>query len=203
MQAMVDWSYGLLSPRERTVLARISDVLRQLHARVRRRGRERRLVDACRCLRRGVAAGGQVAGVGGRERRPGVLRLLETTRCYASSRLSESGELPALRRRHAEHVLELLRESEQAWRDADARRWRHRYGRHVDDVRTALDWAMSAEGDVELGIAITVRSALLLYQLSRADECMRFASAAMEALCASERSIRSSSSSCTSSMGSS
>jgi hypothetical protein len=37
-------------------------------------------------------------------------------------------------------------------------------------------------GDVELGIAIAVRSVLLLFHLSLADECMRFASAAMEAL---------------------
>jgi hypothetical protein len=41
---------------------------------------------------------------------------------------------------------------------------------------------MSADGDVELGIAITVRSALLLFQLSRVDECLRFASAATDAL---------------------
>src|SRR5262249_18400946 len=57
-----------------------------------------------------------------------------------------------------------------------------RYKRYVDDVRSALAWAMSIEGDVLLGITLTVRSAQLLFLLSRTDEGMRYASAAMAAL---------------------
>lgn len=182
LEAVLDWSYSLLSPRERAVLesisvfpgsftlesagaiaasgtltpAEASDTLRDLAA--------KSLVS--------------VDTSGGRA----YFSLLETTHRYAAKRLAESGEVAALRRRHAEHVLDLLCEAETTWRDADAAAWRKQYGRHLDDVRTALAWAMSPDGDVELGIAITVRSALLLFQLSRVDEGSRFASAAMDAL---------------------
>jgi len=182
LQAVLDWSYGLLSPRERTVLARISlfrgsftlesaGAVAADHSLT-----PDDVFDAVTDLAAKSLVSVDVSGD------HAYFRLLETTRSYVSSRLTETGELPTMRRRHAEHVLDLLRESENAWRDAAAAAWRQRYGRHVDDVRTALGWAMSAQGDIGLGIAITVRSALLLFQLSRADECMRFASAAMDAL---------------------
>jgi predicted ATPase len=182
MRAMVDWSYGLLSPGERTVFARISMFRGSFtleSAGALASDASLAPADVFDAVTELAAKSLLSVNVSSD---PAYFRLLETTRCYTASRLADSAELPAMRRRHAEHVLELLRESEQAWRDAEARAWRDRYGRHVDDVRTALDWAMSAQGDVELGIALTVRSSLLMYQLSRADECMRFASAAMEAL---------------------
>src|SRR5262249_42030480 len=103
-------------------------------------------------------------------------------RVYAALQLHERKEAADMQRRHAEHVRDLLVESEAAWRDADVAAWRQRYGRHVDDVRTALHWAMSAEGDLPLGIAITVRSAPLLFQLSPAAECVRNTGAAMQAV---------------------
>jgi len=172
MRAMVDWSYGLLSPHERSVLLKISMfcgsfTLESAGAVASDSSSERAEVfDAVSELVAKSLVSVDVSSD------PAYFRLLETTRCYATRRLGESGELPGMQRRHAEHVLELLRESEQAWREAETGAWRRRYGRHVDDVRTALDWAMSADGDVELGIALTVRSALLLFQLSRADESM-------------------------------
>jgi predicted ATPase/DNA-binding winged helix-turn-helix (wHTH) protein len=182
LHAVLSWSYALLSARERAVFGRISvfpgsftlesagaiascDALTPAE-----------VSDTVRDL--AVKSLVSVEATGGRP----YFKLLATNHHYASNRLAETDEVPAVRRRHAEHALDLLRESEQAWREAAAAEWRQRYGRHLDDVRAALAWAMSADGDVELGIAITVRSALLLFQLSRADECMRFASAAMEAL---------------------
>ena len=182
MRAMVDWSYGILSPRERTVLARISMFCGSFTLESAAALASDALLtpaDVFDAVTELVAKSLVSVDVSGDR---AYFRLLELTRCYVSSRLAESGELSALRHRHAEHVLELLRESEQAWRDADADAWRHRYGRHVDDVRNALDWAMSAEGDVTLGVALTVRSALLMFQLSRTADGMRFASTAMEAL---------------------
>jgi predicted ATPase/DNA-binding winged helix-turn-helix (wHTH) protein len=182
LQSTVDWSHGLLSPRERVILSRItvfcsSFTLESAGAVASDpAATPADVFDAVLELASKSLLAVDVSDD------PTYFRLLETTRRYASSRLLESGELPALRRRHAEHMVELLRESEQAWREAEAPAWRHRYGRHVDDVRSALTWAMSAEGDLALGIALTVRSALLLFQLSRADEGMRFTSAALDVL---------------------
>jgi predicted ATPase len=42
-------------------------------------------------------------------------RLLETTRAYASEKLADSGEGPALAQRHAEHYLELIKAAERDW----------------------------------------------------------------------------------------
>jgi predicted ATPase len=182
LKAVLDWTYSLLSPRERAVLGRISVfpgsfTLESAGAIASDDGlTAAEVFDTVRDLAAKSLA--SVDTSGGRAH----YRLLVTTHRYASNRLAETGDVPAVRRRHAEHVMEVLRESEHAWRDVDAPAWRQRYGRYLDDVRTALAWAMSADGDVELGIATTVRSALLLFQLSRLDECMRFASAAMDAL---------------------
>jgi predicted ATPase/DNA-binding winged helix-turn-helix (wHTH) protein len=185
LHAVLNWSYELLSDRERVVLRRISvfpgtftlksagaiassDALTQAEA-----------SDIVRDLAAKSLV--SVDTSGGRT----YFRLLVSTRSNLSRRLAISGEVPAVRRRHAEHVLDLLREAEDAWGDAAAPEWRQRYGHYLDDVRTALAWAMSADGDIALGIASTVRSALLLFQLSRADECSRFARAAMDALACS------------------
>lgn len=181
LQSMVDWSYGLLSPCQRSVLARLSLFSSSFtleSAGALAQDASTTQADVFDAVMELVAKSLLTVDMSGD---PTYFRLLETTRSYASSRLLESGELPAMRRRHAEHTLELLQESELAWRDAEVGAWRLRYGRHVDDVRCALAWAMAPGGDVLLGIGITVRSAQLLFQLSRTEECMRFARAAADA----------------------
>ncbi len=182
LEAVLDWSYALLSPRERAVFGRIS-VFRGSFtlASAGTIASDDSMTPAEVCDAVMELAAKSLVAVDSSGDRP-YFRLLETTHRYASNRLAETSQAPAVRRRHAEHVLDVLRESESAWRDAAAAEWRQQYGRHLDDVRSALAWAMSADGDIELGIAITVRSALLLFQLSRADECMRFANAAIDAL---------------------
>ena len=182
LQAMVEWSHGLLSARERTVLARLSvfcgSFTLESAGAVASDGESTNadIFDAVTAL----AAKSLVSVDVSRE--PATFRLLETTRGFAAERLAESGQLPAMRRRHAQHLIELLCDSEVAWRTADASAWRYRYGKHVDDVRAALGWAMSPEGESELGIALVARSALLLFQLSRAEESMRYADVAMSAI---------------------
>ncbi len=185
LHAVLAWSYELLSARERAVLGRISVFPGSftLESASAIASSDSLTTEEVSDTVRDLAAKSLVSVDTSSGR--AYYRLLVTTQRHASNRLSDAGEVPAIQRRHAEQVLELLRESEHAWRDTAASEWRQRYGRHLDDVRTALAWAMSADGDVELGIAITVRSALLLFQLSRADECMRFASAAMDALAGS------------------
>ena len=181
LQSMVDWSYGLLTPCQRRVLARLSMFSSSFTLESAGALARSDCATPAECFDAVMELVDKSLLTVDMSGDPTYFRLLETTRAYASSRLLESGELPAMRRRHAEHTLELMQESELAWRDADAGAWRRRYGRHVDDVRCALAWAMSPEGDAVLGIAITVRSAQLLFQLSRTDECMRFANAALQA----------------------
>ena len=49
-------------------------------------------------------------------------------------------------------------------------------------MRVALDWAMSREGDPELGAALAKLSACLAFQLACAEESMRGVDAARDAI---------------------
>jgi predicted ATPase/class 3 adenylate cyclase len=77
--------------------------------------------------------------------------LLETIREFASERLDESGEAPAIHRRHAEWCAEFL--------ESIAPRARLRPGEvraaapEVDNILSALEWAAEA-GEVDLGLRI-------------------------------------------------
>jgi predicted ATPase/DNA-binding winged helix-turn-helix (wHTH) protein len=98
-------------------------------------------------------------------------RLLDTTRTYALEKLSESGELKRLERRHAEHFRDLFQCAESEWEMRPNSAWLAAYGGQVDNMRTALDWAFSSGGDAALGVALTVTAVPLWFQLSLIDEC--------------------------------
>jgi predicted ATPase/class 3 adenylate cyclase len=71
------------------------------------------------------------------------LWMLETIREYATERLEESGEGEELRRRHAEHFLDLVEEAEPHL--ATSAQWLDRLDVEVDNVRGALDFAAGGE----------------------------------------------------------
>ena len=182
MQAVLDWSHDLLSANERAVLERIS-VFRgsfTLESAVSIASDDALApADAFESVS-GLVAKSLVSVDTSGDR--AYFRLLETTRDYASNRLAGTGQAVLTRRRHAVHLHELLLEAEDEWHHAVASVWRCRHGRYVDDVRAALDWALSPEGNIELGIAITVRSALLLFEVARVEESVRYVETAVQAL---------------------
>lgn len=118
-----------------------------------------------------------------------VFRLLETTRAYASARLTDSADAAAMQRKRAEFVLELMIRYEEAWRSQPTSPFLTRCARHIDDVRAALAWAMSARGDLELGLAITAKAAPLMFQMSLTDEHRAHCERALEALRQSKHAI--------------
>jgi len=98
-------------------------------------------------------------------------RLLDTTRAYALEKLAESGERERLARRHAEYYRDLFERAEAELEMRLTAEWLGDYGRQIDNLRAALDWAFSPGGDVELGVALTVAAVPLWFQLSLIDEC--------------------------------
>jgi hypothetical protein len=56
------------------------------------------------------------------------------------------------------------------------------YGREINDVRAALDWAFSPTGDAALGVALTAASERLWFGLSLMDECRRRFETALSSL---------------------
>jgi len=56
------------------------------------------------------------------------------------------------------------------------------YGHQIDNVRVALHWAFSPEGDVEIGIALTVGALPLWMHLSLLEEGCAWVEQALSAL---------------------
>jgi len=98
-------------------------------------------------------------------------RLLDTTRAYALEKLDASGEPDRLARSHAEYYRGLFEQAEIEWEAKSSADWLTEYGRHIDNLRAALDWAFSANGDKQIAIALTVAAVPLWIQLSLTEEC--------------------------------
>jgi predicted ATPase/DNA-binding winged helix-turn-helix (wHTH) protein len=98
-------------------------------------------------------------------------RLLDTTRAYALEKLQASAEYAQISRQHAAYFCTV-------WGPAETRRqsnadWLTVYARKMDDVRAALDWCFSPDGDAELGLVLTAASAPLWFRRSVIDEYAR------------------------------
>jgi predicted ATPase/DNA-binding winged helix-turn-helix (wHTH) protein len=98
-------------------------------------------------------------------------RLLETIRAYALEKLTQNGEYPDAARCHAEYLRDLVSPvaaASKAWlsRDDVAR-----CSLELDNVRAALDWAFSPEGDAGIGARLTAAFAPIWQTLSLMGEC--------------------------------
>ena len=91
-----------------------------------------------------------VVGLGGEPR----FDLLETIREYGQERLSESGEEAATRRRHLDWCVALTEAAEPRLVGPDQAIWFDRLETELDNLRTALTWAIRAEA-AEAGLRMT------------------------------------------------
>lgn len=171
LRAALDWSYELLPDSERLVLQRLAIFAGAFP-----------LEAAAAVLARTPASAPHVidcitnlvakslltmtsSGAGAR------YRLLETTRVYAHEKLSANGEVDEFARRHAEYYLNRLLVTGADWEERPTAESLNAQRRRLDNVRAALDWAFSARGDESLGIALTIASVPLWFQLSLLGEC--------------------------------
>jgi len=106
----------------------------------------------------------------------GYFRLLETTRAYALSKLTESGELAALARSHAEYYRGLIEAIENEWEKRSAPL------AHIDNVRAALEWCFGGNGDVVIGARLAAAAAPIFLAMSLLPECRRWSEQAIRAL---------------------
>jgi predicted ATPase len=109
-------------------------------------------------------------------------RLLDTTRAYAFQKLVEADEVEQVSRSHANHYRALFESAEAEWETRPNVDWLADYGRQIDNLRTALDWAFSPTGDVAVGVALTVAAVPLWFQLSLINECRERVERAIGAL---------------------
>ncbi len=96
-------------------------------------------------------------------------QLLATTRAYVVEKLQSRAQLHEVRRRHARMCCRW----DYPWArsvDADRRDWRELASIRIDDVRAALDWCFSPQGDPMLGAELAAGSAPLWFALSLFEE---------------------------------
>jgi predicted ATPase/DNA-binding winged helix-turn-helix (wHTH) protein len=171
LRATLDWSYQLLPEPERVVLQRLAifaggftlQAASTVVATDQIAGSD--IVD---CAVNLVAKSLLAAELNGAT---GWYRLLETTRAYALEKLTQSGEFEQVARRHAEYYRDLYDRAEVELQTRPASEWLAAYGRRIDNLRAALDWAFSPTGDVAIGVALTIAAVPLWLQLSLVQEC--------------------------------
>jgi predicted ATPase/DNA-binding winged helix-turn-helix (wHTH) protein len=182
LRATLDWSYELLSEPERAVLRRLAVFPGGF------------TLEAAST----VVASAEIGASDGVDHVPDLVekslvvadgtgatvnyRLLETMRAYALDKLAQACELEQVARRHAEYHRDLFERAESEWETRPATEWLADYGRRIDDVRIALDWAFSPTGDTSVGVALAAASAGLWGQLSLPEECRRHVDRALASL---------------------
>jgi predicted ATPase len=97
---------------------------------------------------------------------PPRFRLLETTRRFASARLRAGSDYDTSAARHAEDVRQLLEAVERDWTNLSPVQWYASCGTLLDDLRGAVDWAFSENGDSVMGARLAVAGAPLAFVFS-------------------------------------
>jgi predicted ATPase/DNA-binding winged helix-turn-helix (wHTH) protein len=189
MNAMLDWSYNLLSQDEKTVLCRLSvfvgDFTLEAASFVASDPAIERdiITDAiASLLAKSLISATELHG-------SPFYRLLETTRTFAAAKLVGRGETNRAARLHARFFAEFLQHDKFV---------QSRFGEHdlsgytpyIGNVRAALQWAFSADGDVRTGVELAAWAAPLFIGLSLLVECNRWSERALAGLNDSARGTR-------------
>jgi len=179
LHALIDWSYGLLSDAEKTLLARLSvflgtTSLASISSVV---GGDDMPPEQIGDLLLSLVEKSLVhADLDSNDSRYG---LLESTRYFAAEKLADA---PALRRRHAEHFAARFAQATSAWETTPTREWIASYASDVDNLRGALDWAFGPDGDVAVGLDLVAHSHVLWAELGLMLEHRYWVVAALEKL---------------------
>jgi hypothetical protein len=176
LHALIDWSYGLLDPAERSLLERLSvfvgsAALASISAVI--AGADTRPEqDLLLSL---VEKSLVLADPSGTETR---YRLLESTRHYAWDKLTQTGAQD-LRRRHAQHYAARFAEATAAWETTPTEQWIARYEADIDNLRGALEWAFAPGGDVAVGLDLVGQSHVTWAELGLMLEHRRWVQSAL------------------------
>jgi len=182
LRGALDWSYDLLSPTEQLVLRRLAvfrgpfsiDSATSIAS-----AEDLSSVDvfdavASLCSKSLVAVD--------TSRSLTVYRLLHVTRSYASEKLSTADEAANMSSLHCDHFGTLLMTAQQEWETLSRQEWLDVYGHAIEDVRAALDWGFSPQGDARLAASLLIAALPYGFQLSLLDEFRKRAERALEVL---------------------
>jgi predicted ATPase/DNA-binding winged helix-turn-helix (wHTH) protein len=180
LSATLDWSYNLLTPTEQLVLRRAAVFVGGLSleaalAVVAESLPPAELTETLATLvDKSLLTSDRSAAT--------RYRLLDTTRAYAWQKLTESGEDLKVLRRHCEHMI-LVSERFAATIWAPPRPESiHFFASNLANLRAALEWSFSADGDTGLGTKLAGASACLFFQAGLLPECAAWTERALGAL---------------------
>jgi predicted ATPase/DNA-binding winged helix-turn-helix (wHTH) protein len=169
LRATLDWSYQFLSPEDQAALRRLSVF-----------GGSFTLEDAAFVMESSIRSSESDECLSSLLEKSLLVilsedgtfryRLLDTTRAYGQDKLEEYGEAGPQRRRHAEHVRAMFEQANAEWDQRPTADWLRIYERELGNLRVALDWAFSKEGDGAMGALITAAAAPIWFHLSLLDE---------------------------------
>lgn len=180
MQGAIDWSYDLLDDNEKSIFRRLSvfsgsfsvDAAESVCG-LPRSGNTVEVVDAITSLLdKSLLI--RVEGKGGEHR----FGMLEVVREYAEQELRSVGEDEAATRDHAEYFVSLGERAEPFLQAAQSAEWLDRLEDEHDNLRAAMQWALTNDPSIAVRLAVSVRNFWLLH--SHLSEGYKWLKAALE-----------------------
>jgi non-specific serine/threonine protein kinase len=176
LRAVLDWSHELLTEAERLLLRRLAIFPAGF------------TLDAVAAVMNDLDVAAVTDGIANLVAKSLVILdkseigtrwyLLETTRAYALEKLGNSGEARQVARRQAEFYLALFAPFGTEGQLQAALDDFGRYRVEVDNLRAALNWAFSSDGEVALGVALAATAADFWVAVSQIAEASEWASKA-------------------------
>lgn len=181
LEALFDWSYALLAPRDQKVLQRLAmftGFFTLKDALVVATDEEDDRLSVANAVTGLVDKSLVWTSAGGS---PVQFRLLDTTRAFAARKLVESGDLDRVARRHLRHVMNILKEDKLdtaifSGRDLSA------HASRLGDVRAALNWARDDPHDAVDFVHLAAVAAPLFLGLCLLGECEHWCRLGLEAI---------------------
>jgi predicted ATPase/DNA-binding winged helix-turn-helix (wHTH) protein len=181
LNAMLDWSYNLLSQHEKAVLGRLSVFVGDFALEAACSVAFDREIDQASSTRAVISLLAKSLISKTESRGSTYYRLLETTRIFAQAKLADRGEKNRVARRHAKFFSDFL-QHDQLVQSRFGEHDLSRHAAHIGNVRAALQWSFSDDGDVTLGAELAAWAAPLLVGLSLLEECTRWCERALAGL---------------------
>ncbi len=189
LNAMLDWSYGLLSEREKVVLCGLSVFVGNFTLQAagsvaaETETNEAEIIAAIASLvAKSLISTTVING-------SAYYRLLDATRAYAIAKLAERGEADRIARRHAIYYSKFL-EHDETIQSLFGEHALSGYAPHIGNVRAALGWTLSERGEPPTGIELATWAAPLFFGLSLFEECRGWCERALAALDDASRGTR-------------
>jgi predicted ATPase/DNA-binding winged helix-turn-helix (wHTH) protein len=182
LQATLDWSFGLLTETERVVLRMVAVFVGHFTLDAALEVVTKDALDRSTVLGAvdSLVAKSIVATspVGAMVR----YRLLDTTRAYALEIGIGDAEATGLSIRHAAYFRRLMEQTGKETSTSSSRAERESHFAGINNVRAALEWCFSPQGNIEAGVKLAAAAVQVFLAMSLLPECHRWSQRAIQAL---------------------